>query len=204
MALTSDGNTLYVGNTAHRAPGQHRHPQHPIQPGQHARQLGQRVHPDAGRQRTRLHLRFFSRYLYRVAAVIQQPRQPHPGLLRRARNRTARGLSSLTVIGGTERRGATGFQQTQPGQPPAQVVVNTGQRNVAAVATVSETSFIRLTTPVRQNITAVTRDDPMGAATERVTPKRCCGTSFDRTVVNRSAAPWPSPGLQSRVHEPRI
>jgi YVTN family beta-propeller protein len=67
--------------------------------------------------------------------------------------------SSLTVIGGTERPGATGFQQSQPGQPPSQVVVNTGQRNVAAVSTVTDTSFIRMTTPVRQNITATTRDD---------------------------------------------
>jgi DNA-binding beta-propeller fold protein YncE len=66
---------------------------------------------------------------------------------------------SLTVIGGSERPGATGFQFTQPGQPPAQVVVNTGQRNVAAVAPITDTIFIRMTTPVRQNITAVTRDD---------------------------------------------
>lgn len=67
--------------------------------------------------------------------------------------------SSMTIIGGSERPGATGFQQTAPGQPPAQIVVNTGQRNVAAVASLNSTSFLRLTTPVRQNITTATRDD---------------------------------------------
>ena len=38
-------------------------------------------------------------------------------------------------------------------------MVNTGQRNVAAVASLNSTSFLRLTTPVRQNITTATRDD---------------------------------------------
>jgi hypothetical protein len=38
--------------------------------------------------------------------------------------------------------------------------VNTGNRNVAAVAPMDDKSFLRLTTPVRQNITTATRDDP--------------------------------------------
>jgi len=67
---------------------------------------------------------------------------------------------SLTVIGGSERPGAT--QTTppaQPGQPPTQTVVNTGQRNVAAVYALDQNRLLRLTTPVRQNITTATRDD---------------------------------------------
>jgi hypothetical protein len=44
--------------------------------------------------------------------------------------------------------------------PPIATVINTGQRNVAAVAGLNDTSFLRLTTSVRQNITTVTRDDP--------------------------------------------
>jgi hypothetical protein len=40
-----------------------------------------------------------------------------------------------------------------------QTVVSAGQRNVAAVFPLSDTRFIRATTPVRQNITAATRDD---------------------------------------------
>ena len=68
--------------------------------------------------------------------------------------------SSLTIIGGAERPGATGVTPpTQPGQPPTQTLINNGQRNVAAVAPLNDTTFLRLTTPVRQNITAVTRDD---------------------------------------------
>ena len=39
-------------------------------------------------------------------------------------------------------------------------VINTGQRNIAAVAGLNDTTFLRLTTSVRQNITTVTRDDP--------------------------------------------
>ena len=69
--------------------------------------------------------------------------------------------TSLTVTGGSAQPGATaiiggGF----PGQPPQQTVVNTGQRNVAAVAPMGNSNFLRLTTPVRQNITTATRDDP--------------------------------------------
>ncbi len=67
---------------------------------------------------------------------------------------------SLTVIGGSATPGATsnpagGF----PGQPPTVSIVNTGNRNVAALAPLDAKRFLRLTTPVRQNITTVTRDD---------------------------------------------
>ena len=69
--------------------------------------------------------------------------------------------SSLTVIGGSQKPGATQFTApTVPGQPPTQTVVSAGQRNVAAVAALSTTQFARITTPVRQNITTATRDDP--------------------------------------------
>ncbi len=38
-------------------------------------------------------------------------------------------------------------------------IVNTGNRNVAALTPLDDKRFLRLTTPVRQNITTVTRDD---------------------------------------------
>jgi YVTN family beta-propeller protein len=69
--------------------------------------------------------------------------------------------SSLTVIGGSQKPGATQFSApTLPGQPPTQTVVSAGQRNIAAVAPINTTQFARITTPVRQNITTATRDDP--------------------------------------------
>ncbi len=67
---------------------------------------------------------------------------------------------SLAVIGGTERPGTTQFgPPPAPGQPPTQTIVSAGQRNVASVFPVNENLYIRLTTPVRQNLTSVTRDD---------------------------------------------
>lgn len=67
---------------------------------------------------------------------------------------------SLAVIGGFERPGVTQFgPPPAPGQPPTQTIVSNGQRNVAAHYAVDENTFLRLTTPVRQNLTAVTRDD---------------------------------------------
>ncbi len=54
--------------------------------------------------------------------------------------------NSLTPIGGA----------ASPGQVS---VTPVGQRNVAAVAPVNGTTFVRLTTPVRQNLTSATRDD---------------------------------------------
>ncbi|MGH9661888.1 MAG: hypothetical protein ACRD96_25290, partial [Bryobacteraceae bacterium] len=47
----------------------------------------------------------------------------------------------------------------QPGQPPVVSVVSAGQRNIASVAPFNDTQFVRLTTPVRQNINTATRDD---------------------------------------------
>jgi hypothetical protein len=47
----------------------------------------------------------------------------------------------------------------QPGQPPTQTIVSAGQRNIASVAPVDERTFVRLTTPVRQNVGTATRDD---------------------------------------------
>jgi YVTN family beta-propeller protein len=67
--------------------------------------------------------------------------------------------SSMTVIGGSERPGATTVTPGGPGQPPTTTVINTGQRNVSAVAAFDQNRFLRLTTPVRQNITQATRDD---------------------------------------------
>lgn len=68
--------------------------------------------------------------------------------------------SSLTVVGGAERPGTVQFgPPQQPGQPPTQTVVSGGERNIAATAAVNRDTFVRLTTPVRQNITAVTRDE---------------------------------------------
>jgi YVTN family beta-propeller protein len=76
---------------------------------------------------------------------------------------TANGLilnSSLTVIGGAERPGAVqNGPPAQPGQPPTTTIVSAGLRNVASVAALDENYFVRLTTPVRNNITAVTRDE---------------------------------------------
>jgi hypothetical protein len=68
--------------------------------------------------------------------------------------------SSLALIGGSERPGATQTQfPTQPGQQIQQITVSAGQRNVAMAYPLDEYRFIRLTTPVRQNTTAATRDD---------------------------------------------
>jgi hypothetical protein len=67
---------------------------------------------------------------------------------------------SLTTIGGSASPGATGTTGGGfPGQPPVVSIVNTGNRNVAALTPLDANRFLRLTTPVRQNITTVTRDD---------------------------------------------
>jgi hypothetical protein len=67
--------------------------------------------------------------------------------------------NSLTVIGGAERPGQITITNGQPGQPPVVSIVSAGQRNIASVAAIDENRFVRLTTPVRTNITSVTRDD---------------------------------------------
>lgn len=69
--------------------------------------------------------------------------------------------SALAVIGGAERPGQVQFgPPPAPGQPRTQIVVSAGQRNVASVVSVDDSQFVRLTTPVRQNANAQTRDDP--------------------------------------------
>jgi len=71
--------------------------------------------------------------------------------------------SSLVVVGGSAQPGATQITIT-PGGPGiggiTTTVINTGNRNVAAVAPMGGTAFLRLTTPVRQSITTATKDDP--------------------------------------------
>lgn len=68
--------------------------------------------------------------------------------------------SSIAVIGGAERPGVVQTTApTTPGGQPTQTVVSAGQRHVAAVAPLGERSFVRLTTAVRQSVTAATRDD---------------------------------------------
>jgi DNA-binding beta-propeller fold protein YncE len=67
---------------------------------------------------------------------------------------------SLTTLGGSASPGATGITGGGgPGQPPTITVINTGNRNIATAAPLDDTRFLWLTTPVRQNITTVTRDD---------------------------------------------
>jgi DNA-binding beta-propeller fold protein YncE len=72
--------------------------------------------------------------------------------------------SSLVAVGGSAQPGATQTTIT-PGGPGfggggiTTTVINTGNRNVAAVAPLGGTAFLRLTTPVRQSITTATRDD---------------------------------------------
>jgi DNA-binding beta-propeller fold protein YncE len=67
---------------------------------------------------------------------------------------------ALTVIGGSAQPGATVTGPSPvPGFPGATTIINTGQRNVASVAPLNTTTYLRLTTPVRQNITTATRDD---------------------------------------------
>ncbi len=69
--------------------------------------------------------------------------------------------SSLTVIGGAQKPGTSQFNfPTTPGQPPTVTIVSAGQRNVASVTPLNATQFARITTPVRQNLTTATRDDP--------------------------------------------
>ena len=69
--------------------------------------------------------------------------------------------SALTIIGGAERPGAiTVSAPAAPNQPPVTTVVSAGQRNIAAVAAIDETTFVRMTTPVRNNVNVTqTRDD---------------------------------------------
>jgi YVTN family beta-propeller protein len=67
--------------------------------------------------------------------------------------------TSLTTLGGTASPGATTVTPGTGGGAPTATIVNTGNRNVVAVAPLNDHSFLWLTTPVRQNITTATRDD---------------------------------------------
>ncbi len=72
--------------------------------------------------------------------------------------------ASLGLIGGVERPGSQviQFNPGAPGQFP-QVNISTisqGSRHVASVFPVDQNFFVRMTLPVRQNITSATRDDP--------------------------------------------
>src|SRR5262249_3091346 len=68
---------------------------------------------------------------------------------------------SLTVIGGAASPGQ--LTVTPPMGPGgfggAVGVTSTGLRNIANTATVSENLFVRMSTPVRNNLTAATNDD---------------------------------------------
>ncbi|MGA9626731.1 MAG: hypothetical protein WBQ65_19815, partial [Bryobacteraceae bacterium] len=67
--------------------------------------------------------------------------------------------TSLTTLGGTASPGATTVTPGTGGGAPTATIVNTGNRNVAAVAPLNDHQFLWLTTPVRQSITTATRDD---------------------------------------------
>ena len=69
--------------------------------------------------------------------------------------------SSLAILGGTERPGATQNTFVQVGNFGfnQQTIVSNGQRNVAAIATIDENNYLRMTTPVRQNLNSATKDD---------------------------------------------
>src|SRR5207237_8228358 len=67
--------------------------------------------------------------------------------------------ASLTPIGGAASPGTvTGTPPAGPGPPAGGAVVSVGSRNIAAVAPADENTFVRLTTPVRRNLTTATRD----------------------------------------------
>ncbi|PWT99661.1 MAG: hypothetical protein C5B51_26650 [Terriglobia bacterium] len=66
----------------------------------------------------------------------------------------------LSAIGGAASPGQVTITfPTQPGQFPTVGVTSTGLRNVAAVSAVDQNLFLRMTTAVRNNLTAATSDD---------------------------------------------
>lgn len=98
--------------------------------------------------------------------LFNNPIQSYYGPLAASRDSTyflANGLilnTALTVIGGVERPGQVQVGPSPgPGQPPTQTVVSGGERNIAASTSVNNTTFLRLTTPVRQQVNSVTRDE---------------------------------------------
>ncbi|MEZ5398332.1 MAG: hypothetical protein R2729_01605 [Bryobacteraceae bacterium] len=67
---------------------------------------------------------------------------------------------SLAVTGGAERPGSVQFgAPARPGLPPTQTTVSTGTRHVAQVYAMDDKHLVRMTLPVRQNLTSATRDD---------------------------------------------
>jgi hypothetical protein len=70
---------------------------------------------------------------------------------------------ALVVVGGSSQPGAITITPSPfPGPGGGggiATIINTGQRNVASVASLNDSAFLRLTTPVRQNLTTATRDD---------------------------------------------
>ena len=68
--------------------------------------------------------------------------------------------SALTAVGGAAAPGQVSINPPAgPGQPPSVGVTSTGLRNIAAVAPVGPTNFLRMSTPVRTSLTAATSDD---------------------------------------------
>ena len=66
----------------------------------------------------------------------------------------------LAAIGGAASPGQVTITfPTAPGQPPSVGVTSTGLRNVAALAPVDQRYFVRMSTPVRTNLTTATSDD---------------------------------------------
>jgi DNA-binding beta-propeller fold protein YncE len=69
--------------------------------------------------------------------------------------------SALTPIGGAASPGQVSITPPAgPGMPPSIGVTSTGLRNIAAVAPVGSTKFLRMSTPVRNSLTSATSDDP--------------------------------------------
>lgn len=68
--------------------------------------------------------------------------------------------SALTPIGGATSPGAvTITPPAGPGAPPSTSVTSTGLRNIAALAPVGTSNFLRMSTPVRTSLTSTTSDN---------------------------------------------
>lgn len=67
---------------------------------------------------------------------------------------------ALTPIGGAASPGqVTITPPAGPGQPPSVGVTSTGLRNIATVSPVGQSTFVRMSTPVRTSLTSTTSDD---------------------------------------------
>jgi len=98
--------------------------------------------------------------------LFQNPIQSYYGPLSASQENAyflANGLilsPSLAVVGGVERPSTTtATGPIGPGQPGTITTVSNGQRHVASVYSIDRDSFLRLTLPVRQNLTSATRDE---------------------------------------------